>query len=166
MNFICAISADGYMAKGAEDNMAWAGKIDKQIFQLISSLNGGICLAPEQTFLNMPKLMTGRTIIPISRTGLTLETAAKKFPNGLIIGGPTLLNVASQLDLIDDLIVNVVENVIINKLSKDQEYSETLSQNLEQYKFPFNTKLIENKAPVMTLQFPDLLTKIYRLKTL
>jgi dihydrofolate reductase len=150
MKFIAAISPDGYMAQGANDNMSWTPKIDKKIFQLISSLNNGICFVSEQTMKNMPQNLPGRTLIPLSRKGLTLQLAEKMFPNSLLIGGPTLLRAANQLNLIDELIINQVN------------YLKPFRDIPEEYRFPFEElqHIITNK--IISIEFGDVTTSIYR----
>jgi dihydrofolate reductase len=151
MKFICAISPDGYMAQGPNDNMSWTPKIDKKIFQLISSLNNGICFVSEQTMKNMPQNLIGRTLIPISRKGLTLQLAEKMFPNSLLIGGPTLLRAANQLNLIDELIINQVNTSLQPFIGVSEEY-----------RFPFEElqHIITNK--IISIEFGDVTTSIYR----
>lgn len=151
MKFMAAISPDGYMARSKDDPMHWTPKIDKQLFQLISSLNNGVCFVSEQTMKNMPQNLPGRTLIPISRQGLTLQLAEKMFPNSLLIGGPTLLRAANQLNLIDELIINQVNT----KLSP-------FYGTPDEYLFPFRElkHIIANK--IITIEFGDVTTSIYR----
>lgn len=151
MKFLCAISPDGFMATGPNDDMNWTPRIDKRIFQLVSSINNGICFVSEQTKKNMPQNLRGRTLIPISRTGLTLQLAGKNFPNSLIVGGPTLLKAASHLGLIDELIINQVNTSLSPFLSTPKEY-----------KFPFAAlkHLLGNK--IISIDFGEITTSIYR----
>lgn len=151
MKFMAAISPDGYMCRGPEDTMAWTPKIDKQIFQIISSLNGGICLVSKKTLLNMPRFLEGRTLIPISRKNFNLAQAYEKFPNALIIGGPTLLKAANHFALIDELIINQIHEV------------SPISQKVpDEYRFPLDILTSYNK--VIDIEFFEMQTSIYRLK--
>jgi len=153
MKFMCAVSPEGYMAQGPEDDMVWTPQIDKQIFQIVSALDGGICLVSKQTLSNMPRFLTGRTLIPISSNGLTLEQAYEKFPNALLVSGPTLLKDANRLS---DYDTPIIQDLIINQVD-----IQLLGQDIpEEYRFPFD--ILTNYHKVIEVQFQDMKTTIYR----
>ena len=153
MKCICAISPCGFMAQGPNDDMKWTPKVDKQIFQLITSLTGGVCFVSKATKQMMPAVLTGRTLVEVSRNGLTLETAAKKFPEGVIIGGPEMLRVAITKNLITDLIVNTVQFI------KPSVFMNTD----EKYRFPFDLMHGIISHRVMTIDWGAVHTQVFRL---
>lgn len=100
MRLLLASSADGYLAKGPEDDMKWTGPIDKAVFRLLTLSNGSdILLAGSRTFDQMPKL-PGRAMRRISRDDLTLEAAKVAYPGAWLIGGPTVARAALELGLV------------------------------------------------------------------
>lgn len=111
MRLLLASSADGYLARGPEDDMKWTGPIDKAVFRLLTLSNGNdVLLAGSRTFDQMPKL-PGRTMERLSRKGedgtadswkegTSLEAAAACWPDAWLIGGPTVAREALQLGLV------------------------------------------------------------------
>ncbi len=104
MKLLLASSADGYFAKGPDDDMKWTGSTDKAIFRLLTMSEGSdVLLAGSRTFDQMPPL-PHRIMVRVSRKpkpgGTTLEWAAKKWPNAWLIGGPTVAEAALELGLI------------------------------------------------------------------
>lgn len=100
MRLLLASSADGYLARGPEDDMKWTGPIDKAVFRLLTLSNGNdVLLAGSRTFDQMPKL-PGRTMERLSRDGLTLEQAAGVHMDAWLIGGPTVAREALSLGLV------------------------------------------------------------------
>ena len=102
MRLLLASSADGYLARGPEDDMKWTGPIDKAVFRLLTLSNGNaVLLAGSRTFDQMPKL-PGRRMERLSRgpNGLTLADAAARWPDAWLIGGPEVSVEALRLGLV------------------------------------------------------------------
>lgn len=108
MRLLLASSADGYLARGPEDDMKWTGPIDKAVFRLLTLSNGNdVLLAGSRTFDQMPKL-PGRTMERLSRErwdheswkSIDLAAAAACYPDAWLIGGPTVAREALQLGLV------------------------------------------------------------------
>ncbi len=100
MRLLLAVSADGFLAKGPDDDMRWTGPVDKAIFRLLTLSNGNdVLLAGSRTFDQMPKL-PGRQMERLSRDGMTLEMAAGRWPDAWLIGGPTVAVEALKLGLV------------------------------------------------------------------
>jgi dihydrofolate reductase len=96
LKLIMAVSADGFLAKGPDDDMTWTGSEDKLLFRLLTVLGGdpvlksrAVLLAGRRTAEQMPKLVH-RAVLPISRSGITLGSAASLYQDAWLIGGPTL----------------------------------------------------------------------------
>lgn len=90
MRLLLAVSADGFLAKGPDDDMRWTGPIDKAIFRLLTLSNGNdVLLAGSRTFDQMPKL-PGRQMERLSRGpgGLSLGYASSAYLDAWLIGGP------------------------------------------------------------------------------
>lgn len=81
LKLILAVSADGYMARGLEDNMDWTGGEDKAIFRMLTSV-GGACGVGYSSWLSMPKELRGRSLVPITRDGRRVEELRDPPPIG------------------------------------------------------------------------------------
>ena len=100
MRLLLASSANGYLARGPEDDMKWTGPIDKAIFRLLTLSNANdTLLAGSRTFDQMPKL-PGRKMERLSGDGLTLDLASRLYPDAWLIGGPTVALQALKLGLV------------------------------------------------------------------
>lgn len=124
LKLILAVSADGFLATGPDDDMRWTGKTDKRVFRLLTSV-GAVCGAGRTTWEQMPKL-PGRRLVPLSRTAeksairlspassgmpaddsiqieecMTLGRFAHLHPEGWLIGGPTVAMEALGIGLVD-----------------------------------------------------------------
>lgn len=97
MKLILAVSADGYLCKGPEDDMKWTGELDKFIFKLLTLSDGATLLAGSTTFSQLP-LLPGRKVVRISRGqypgALSLPMAHQAYPDGWLLGGPTVAQAA------------------------------------------------------------------------
>lgn len=102
MRLLLAMSDDGYLARGPEDDMKWTGSIDKAIFRLLTLSNvDDVLLAGSRTFDQMPKL-PGRRMERLScgPNGINLAEAATRWPSAWLIGGPEVSVAALRLGLI------------------------------------------------------------------
>jgi len=113
MRLVMAVSADGYVARGLDDDMRWAGRADKQAFRLLTSV-GGVCAAGSTTFGLMPGLQ-GRRLVQLTRRApqgfdqldgarsMTLSQFAYAHPNGWLLGGQTV-----ALEALDGMMLDEV----------------------------------------------------------
>lgn len=102
MKLLLASSADGYLARGLEDDMKWTGKTDKAIFRLLTLSNDNdVLLAGSRTFDQMP-VLPGRRIERLSRgpNGISLAEADARWPSAWLIGGPEVSVAALRLGLV------------------------------------------------------------------
>lgn len=132
-NLILAVSADGHLATGPDDDMGWTGSTDKRLFKLLTSV-GAVCGVGARSWQLMPEL-DGRRLIPLSRSracyqkgppapagpvpddrmlaaedlfftvgqSLTLGEFAHRHPDGWLLGGPTLAMEALSIGLVDQV---------------------------------------------------------------
>jgi dihydrofolate reductase len=105
MRLLLASSADGFLARGPNDDMRWTGKVDKAVFRLLTLSSGNdVIFAGSRTFDQMPQLL-GRNVNRLSSkkpdmVNTTLEEAAKFFPDAWLIGGPTVALEALKLGMV------------------------------------------------------------------
>ena len=102
-----AVSANGFVARGPEDDMSWTGKLDKNIFRLLTSLSSEPLFAGKRTFNQMPPL-PGRVVFPLSfedRTCYDLKTAQFNHPSSWLIGGQTVALEALRLGMLDEVVL-------------------------------------------------------------
>lgn len=102
LKLIMAVSADGFVAKGAKDDMRWTGFTDKQVFRLLTASHP-ILLVGRQTFDIMPPL-PWRRVIPLSRDpdkGISLEQAVAEYPGAWLGGGAQVAQAALEADLVE-----------------------------------------------------------------
>ena len=104
MKLLMAVSRDGFLATGPNDDMRWTGKMDKAIFKLLTLANDYPIFAGWKTAQMMPPLHN-RVVHPLSHAGMTLESAAENYPSGWLIGGPTIALEALKLGLITQAIL-------------------------------------------------------------
>ncbi|URA07027.1 putative dihydrofolate reductase [Xanthomonas phage Elanor] len=101
MRLLLAVSADGYLALGPQDDMRWTGPIDKAVFRLLTLSSGNDTLyAGSRTFDQMPKL-PGRRLERLSRSGKTVASAANTDRHSWLIGGGEVALEALRQGLID-----------------------------------------------------------------
>lgn len=151
MKAIFVESANGYLAKSDSDNMSWTPKLDKKIFKLLTYTCGGVCVCSKKTYGLLPPQMlndTGRKFIVAERDGAnSLINLNKKFPNAVLVGGPTFLTQAYKHNVIDTFIVTTIATKI---------------ESSEKFKNPFREILTK---PQTTINFPDMAINIYSQKT-
>ena len=102
LKLVLGMSADGVLAKGRNDSMAWLSDDDKKVFRLLTGV-GGVCGAGIRTALVMPRNLRGRMVLGLSRHGLTVQDFAARHPGAWLLGGPTVARVAWDSDLIDEV---------------------------------------------------------------
>lgn len=103
MNLLLAVSADGFLCTGPDDDMKWTGSLDKFAFKLLTLSSDQPLLAGRVTFDQMPNL-PGRTMYCLSNrpeTGMSLDVAHFYYPRAWVIGGPTIAEEALKKGFID-----------------------------------------------------------------
>jgi dihydrofolate reductase len=83
LKLIMAVSADGYLADGPDDDMSWTGKLDKLVFKLLTSV-GGPLGAGRRTFMSLPNLPGRELVCLTSRTGHDLFVHKPNFKPALL----------------------------------------------------------------------------------
>ncbi|WID42031.1 dihydrofolate reductase [Pseudomonas phage ZQG1] len=114
MNLLLAVSKDGFLCKGPDDDMKWTGPLDKFAFKLLTMSSDQPLLAGSTTYNMMPKL-PGRSLYRLSQKGeggLTLEEAHFYYPHAWVIGGPTVAEQALKKGLIDRVFLCSVDKAL------------------------------------------------------
>jgi dihydrofolate reductase len=119
MKLLMAVSADGYLATGPDDNMRWTGWMDKAIFRLLTLTSDQPLLAGRTTAERLPPL-PGRTVLALSRQGLTLHLAATRHPGSWLIGGPMIAYEALKLGLVSQVVLCRGQHELRGGISVDQ----------------------------------------------
>lgn len=108
MKLLMAVSADGYLCSGPDDDMIWTGTTDKLLFRMLTSV-GGVCAVGLNTYHLMPAL-DSRQLIPLSRHGYTLERLQEEHPDAWLLGGPTIAKAALDAGLVTEVHLNEIVN--------------------------------------------------------
>jgi dihydrofolate reductase len=109
---IMAVSADGYVCRGPDDDMRWTGPEDKSLFRSVT--DGSHIGAGTTTWRAMRGLkLPNRTLVRITRwpdgeLEETLGDFARNHPNGWLIGGQTMLLAAIRADLVERVLLSHV----------------------------------------------------------
>ena len=130
MKAIFVESANGYLAKGPEDDMTWTPSLDKKLFKLMTFVLGGVCVCSLHTYTLLPKQVLNdgeRRFIIAEKTGLnSLVMLNKRFPNAVLVGGPRFLKAAYDLGVIDTFIVTTTETTIKNNPKYENPFENLL----------------------------------------
>lgn len=113
MRLLMAVSTDGYLCRGPDDDMDWTGPADKALFRVLTSV-GGVCAAGTTTWNLMPAL-EARQLIPLSREGYTLRRLEDEHPEAWLLGGPTVANAALCRSLVREVHLSVVHGVWLHE---------------------------------------------------
>ncbi len=120
---IMAVSADGLVSCGPDDDMSWTGSADKQLFR--AQTEGCVLGAGTTTFNQLPHL-PGRRVVQITRSvperrmesapllaimedRMVLGDFYRAFPDGWLIGGQTVLLSAIMRGFVDRVILSHVQ---------------------------------------------------------
>lgn len=105
---LMAVSSDGFLARGPDDDMRWTGHSDKKLFRLLTETSpDSIVLAGRKTAELLPVLPRRRVKV-ISRDhtkGITLQEASWAHGNSWLIGGPSVALEAVQANLVDTAVI-------------------------------------------------------------
>jgi len=159
MKLIMATSADGFIARGPDDDMKWSGSLDKLIFKLLTCTSGGQLGAGSTTYDQMPKQLNGRTLHCISRNipnrsrkCISLSQFYTVYPQGWLIGGQTIALTALEENLIHEVFLVRTPNFILRGIP------DKITPLLENwYNVQFRTPNDPN---------PDIVVDFYRTKDL
>jgi dihydrofolate reductase len=99
---LLAVSADGFLARGPDDDMRWTGRDDKAVFRLLTLTGKGPVLVGRKTAELLPAL-PGRTVHAISRgpKGITLQEASWAHRDAWLLGGPSVAREALEANLVE-----------------------------------------------------------------
>ena len=104
MRLIMAVSGNGFVATGEDDDMSWTGPIDKAVFKLLTSTSN-ILAVSAKTLQYMPKELPGRgKLYGLSTNparGVPLEDFAAMFPDAWLLGGQELALYAMKNGFVD-----------------------------------------------------------------
>ncbi len=109
MRLLMAVSADGFLCKGPADDMKWTGKTDKLLFRVLTGV-GRVCAAGSTT-RDLIRSLPGRTLLGLSRNGYALEAFAEEYPDGWLLGGPTVVKAALRASLVDEVYLSWITDV-------------------------------------------------------
>ncbi len=110
MRLLLAMSADGYLCSGPDDDMGWTGPTDKKLFRMLTSV-GEVCAVGMTTYRFMPAL-DGRLLIPLSRGGYTLKRLQEEHPDAWLLGGPTVAKAALDAGLVTEAHINEINHYL------------------------------------------------------
>lgn len=110
MKLVMAVSRDGFVSRGPNDDMSWLGPFDKAAFRIITGVGGNVATS-RRTARLMPETLKGRTIHTLSSQEAQIDGCVghtskawgslglfqKVFgETGWLIGGLTLALAASE----------------------------------------------------------------------
>lgn len=117
MRLVMAVSADGFVARGPDDDMTWTGPADKFVFKLLTLSSDSPLYAGGRTYDQMPPLK-GRRLVRLSRglDGAKLHEAWLD-PLAWLIGGPEVAEQALAAGMVDRAFICRVPAVLGHGLS-------------------------------------------------
>lgn len=147
MKAVFVESSNGYMARNATDNMLWTPILDKQVFKLITTIDG-VCVCSKHTYGLLPQKMLNdpaRKFIVAEHIGSkSLPALNILYPNATLIGGPRFLLAAYNMSVIDTMVITTTDSPIESRLK---------------FKNPFAGNLRE---PISTIYFKEMTIRIYK----
>ena len=112
LRLIMAVSGDGIVSRGPDDDMSWTGAEDKAIFRALTGV-GGLCGIGSKTARTMPNRLDGRVLMPLSRSGFTLEhLALASAGSAWLLGGLTVARAALEEGLVAEVHMCVVPKIL------------------------------------------------------
>lgn len=114
MRLILGVSADGYLARGPNDDMRWLGPMDKKVFRVLTGIDG-LLVVSKKTAEAMPSELPGRRLFPVSSSDPNLpdlEEAFLKYGSyAWLIGGPSLALLALKEGYIHETVLCVSDRL-------------------------------------------------------
>lgn len=117
-----AVSADGFVARGPDDDMSWTGRADKALFR--AQTEGCTLGAGTTTFRQLPPLPNRRVVqitrsvpdrlfeaaplLAIMEDRMVLGDFYRAFPDGWLVGGQTVLLSAIMRGFVDRVLLSHV----------------------------------------------------------
>lgn len=152
MKAIFVESLNGYMAHGPKDDMQWTPRMDKQIFRLLAATSGDVYVCSRNTYELLPASMTldaqRRFYVASRNGGNSLINLGANFPNAVLMGGPTFLRTAYDMNLIDTFVVTTLNMPIAGDVRYCNPFKDVLS----------------NMPPVCAVRFPEMTVRVYRVR--
>ena len=139
MKALYATSFNGYMAKGPDDDMSWTGKVDKQLFKLITTV-AQVCVISK----NLSNMLPDKVLKDPNRKFIICDKDVDErnlrkcnfwYSDAILLGGPLFIKEALKEDVIDMVIECVVQDVIFANTRyekpKLEEYGFKVSYTLD-----------------------------------
>lgn len=131
MQLILGTSNDGVVSLHPTDDMKWLGPDDKRVFKLLSLCSEFPLAVSDKTAKSMPKLI-GRNLVCLSRNGITLQDYYNWFPNGILIGGLTIAQIAVDLGFINRAHICRSDVILPKDLNAEYQY-DTLTKHFKDW---------------------------------
>lgn len=117
VNLIMAMSMDGFLCRGPDDDMSWTGPSDKRMFKALT-LSQPRLYAGWNTARAMPSLLVGRELVVLPREEVACRFELTQAPdNSWLIGGPKTALRALRAGLVRLVYVNVVRETLKSGVS-------------------------------------------------
>lgn len=104
---LLAVSADGFLARGPDDDMKWTTHTDKAVFRLLTLTADWPLLVSRKTAALMPTLPRRRIQLLSTQPqqGATLVEMSWAFRDAWLIGGPTVALEAVRANLVSQAVI-------------------------------------------------------------
>jgi len=105
MRLVMAVSKDGYIARGPEDDMSWLGATDKAVFRILTGVGHRQMAVGRRSAKSMPFKLEGRVLNVLSgrSDGKKLDEFYAKYPDAWLLGGQTLALIALEAGYVDEV---------------------------------------------------------------
>lgn len=112
-----AVSFNGYMADGPDDDMKWTGKLDKKIFKLLTTISRDVVVS-KNLYNMLPESVLkddSRNFLLCDRNnvGKTLSKYDYWYRPKITIGGPRYIKACLDEKVLDTIIEVEIKNKII-----------------------------------------------------
>lgn len=105
---LLAVSSDGYLARGPDDDMRWTGHSDKKLFRLLTETSSDSVVLAGRTTAELLPPLPRRRIKVLSRDytkGITLQEASWTHRSSWLIGGPIVALEAVEANLVETAVI-------------------------------------------------------------
>lgn len=144
LRVILAVSGNGYTSAGLQDRMDWTSHTDKALFRVMTLTGTRLLGLSKRTQQLMPIELPMRTLIPLSRRGVTVEQFAKHYPGSWLIGGQTLVMNAIRLNLVDEVHLSWSTKSVVEPKDDHARQVDELLQVMEIYGlYPFTRTQVD-----------------------
>lgn len=153
MRLILGVSADGYLARGPQDDMQWLGPMDKKVFRILTGIDG-VLIVSKKTAQSMPASLPGRTLIPVSSSDPALPDLEEAFMRhgsyAWLIGGPSLALTALREGYIHETVLCISDRLAFSGPSVSDAIKDEVTPFLESK--TIWRKKMETSFPEVTVQ--------------